>query len=486
MSHSIIPSVQYCKSITGRRSPEDLKAIAHVKRFLELLTGDSKFRLEAKSNPAGVEKLARGKGVNIDVGKFSPKFLADVKNKETTGYALEFPLAVLWREWIEDWLTFVRMFREDGYSDKADPRFNAWRKRQVERVRIEFGTQRANFITHPIFSFELSKGCSVGCWFCAFGAESFKGHYHRTPENVQLWRNVLGTAVDMFGSAVQTAACYWATEPFDNPNYVDFIQDYYDIAGIVPQTTTAAPARDLVWTRRLMAMHGKYLSVPSRFSIVNSSVLKVMHSTFQPEELLGYELIMQLRGASYGKARSGKTLKKLNSANPSDNGSRIEKAPSSIACVSGYLINMVDRSIKLVSPCLADEEWPLGYRVHGSGTFDTAQDFGDFIETSMTEYMPMDLPADRPVSFREPLHYETREDGFDLLSASSSHSFTGSGHVRSLGDMIAEGRHRPEAILGSLVEAGADVFGILGTLRDLYSSGFLEDMPRAKDLKKAI
>ena len=52
--------------------------------------------------------------------------------------------------------------------------------------------------------------------------------------------------------------------------------------------------------------------------------------------------------------------------------------------------------------------------------------------------------------------------------------------------MIASCKHRPEAILGSLVEAGADVFGILGTLRDLYSRGFLEDMPQAKDLKKAI
>ena len=486
MSHGIIPSSEYCKSITGRRSAEDLRAIAHVKRFLELLTGDSKFRREAKSNPAGVGKLVKRKGVNIDVSKFSPKFHVDVKNKERTGDSLQFPLAVLWKEWIEDWLTFVRMFREDGYSDKADPRFNAWRRRQVERVRIEFGTQRADFITHPIFSFELSKGCSVGCWFCAFGAESFQGHYHRTPKNVQLWRAILNTAVELFGSAVQTGACYWATEPFDNPNYLDFLQDYLEIVGLIPQTTSAAPTRDLVWTRRLMDMHKKYASVPSRFSIVNSRILRDMHTSFSPEELLEYEMIMQLKGSSYGKTRSGKTLKRKNSENDDQPGLRIDELSSSIACVSGYLINMVDNTIRLVSPTLADDRWPLGYRVHASGTFDTAKDFGDFIETSITEYMPMDLPADRPVSFREPLRYETREDGFDLLSVSSTHSFSGSGHVRSLGDMVAEGRHRPEAILGSLVEAGADVFGILGTLRDLYSRGFLEDMPPAKYLKKAI
>ena len=95
----------------------------------------------------------------------------------------EYPLAVLRQDWIMDWLTFVKLIRKDGYSHTADPLFNGWRKRQVERVNIEFGTLRADSITHHIFAFELSKGCSVGCWFCALGAQSFKGHYQRTPKN---------------------------------------------------------------------------------------------------------------------------------------------------------------------------------------------------------------------------------------------------------------------------------------------------------------
>jgi radical SAM superfamily enzyme YgiQ (UPF0313 family) len=37
------------------------------------------------------------------------------------------------------------------------------------------------------------------------------------------------------------------------------------------------------------------------------------HSTFTPEELLGYELILQHKDSQHGKARTGKTLAKVNS-----------------------------------------------------------------------------------------------------------------------------------------------------------------------------
>ena len=478
MSHETISSVEYGKSITERRAAEDLRSIAQLKRFLECLTGDSKFREKIKANPASADNLAKKSGIDIDLSKFSGKFepsgFIEVKCHDLK----EYPLAVLWREWIQDWRTFVKLIREDGYSHSADPRFNAWRKRQVERVNIEFGAAQADSISHPIFSFELSKGCSVGCWFCALGAESFRGYYQRTPKNVLLWRNVLSTAVDLFGSAVQTGACYWATEPFDNPNYLDFIQDYLDIVGIVPQTTSAAPMRDLVWTRRLMEMHKLYPSVPSRFSIVNSRILRDLHANFSPEELLCYELIMQLKGSSYGKARAGKTLrKKLSAESPRHKGLQIYEEVGSIACMSGYLVNMMDGIIQLVSPSLANERWPLGYRVHASGTFSTANEFGDFIERSISEHMPAGLPPDQAVAYRDGLVYESCENGFLLSSDFAAHSFTGFGFVSKLGDMVAEGKYKPAQIIGDLVDEGADIFGVRGTLEDLFNKGFLEDLP---------
>ena len=40
-----------------------------------------------------------------------------------------------------------------------------------------------------------------------------------------------------------------------------------------------------------------------------------------------------------------------------------------IACVSGFLFNMVERNVRLISPCNASERWPLGYRIYDEGTF---------------------------------------------------------------------------------------------------------------------
>lgn len=478
MSNNAISSIGYARSIIEGRSAEDLRSIANLKRFLELLAGDNAFREKIKANPANANDLAKKRGLDLDLGKLSSKFAHSGFSEMTCHDLDEYPLAVLWRDWINEWRTFVKLVREDGYSHSADPRFNAWRKRQVERVNIEFRTAQADSISHPVFSFELSKGCSVGCWFCALGAESFKGHYHRTPKNVLLWRDVLSTTEDLFGAAAQHSACYWATEPFDNPNYLDFIQDYVDVLGILPQTTSSAPMRDLVWTRRLMKMHQLHPSVPSRFSIVSSQVLRDLHSTFSAEELLSYELIMQLKGSSHGKARAGKTLRRKASAESGRHtGLHVYDEPGSIACMSGYLVNMVEGTIQLVSPTRACERWPMGYRVHASGSFSAANELGDFIEKSISENMPSSLPPDQPLSYRDVLKYEPHENGFDLSSKFAIYSFTGSVFVRRLGDMIAQGGCSPSQIIGMLADEGADIFEVGGTLEDLFQKGFLEDIP---------
>ena len=475
IKHDTISAVEFYEDMPGRRSEGELKTIAHIKRFLELLTGDREFRESLKQNPDKADEISRSRGLSIDLKKFSRKFIPGLTYEAKDP---DFPLATLWREWVDDLLKFRSMLRDDGCSSTADPRFNAWRERQIERTNNEMGMLRGDAITHPIFSFELSKGCSVGCWFCGLGASSFEGHYERTPKNVSLWREILTTSVELFGSAVQTSFCYWATEPFDNPNYLDFLQDYKDIIGVLPQTTSAVPTRDLVWTRRLMAMIKAGNALPSRFSILNLNVLKELHRLFSPEELMRYELLMQLRESTYGKARAGKTFNNLDSANKVDGGLQVSASVSSIACVSGYLVSVMDKTVKLVSPCQATDQWPEGFRIHEQGTFSDAKEFADFINGSISRHMPASLPLDKQVAFRKGLFYEHLEDrvGFALSTDCSAHSFTGDEFVVQLGDMVAKGVHNPIEIMNALVDAGADIFGIRGTLNDLFDKGFLEDM----------
>lgn len=477
MTQKIIPSIEFCQSITERRTANELRSISHVKRFLELLTGDQKFRDKIKANPTKAEALAKGRGIDIDLATFSDRLTLDLAPNYHTAKSRDLPLATLWNNWISDWLTFVRLMREDGYSSTADGRFNAWRKRQVERVKLEFGKMRGDAVSHPLFSFELSKGCSIGCWFCGLGSEKFQGYFQRTPKNVALWRGVLGAGVDLFGSAMQTSACYWATEPFDNPDYLDFLDDYRQIIGLIPQTTSAAPLRNIAWTRRLMNMHEYFPSVPSRFSIVNLRILKDLHSAFSPLELLNYELIMQQKGSSYQKTRAGKALNVVRYEKGGSERKEICGDLGSIACLTGYLVNMVEGRIQLISPTVATESWPLGYRVHASGIFSNPREFGDFVESSISQCMQPGLSSDYPVSFRPGVAHESREDGFSLCTDFAVSTFQGSRYVCQLGKMIARSEYFPNQLVALLVDEGADIFELRGTLQDLFERGFLEDFP---------
>src|SRR6266516_439208 len=47
---------------------------------------------------------------------------------------------------------------------------------------------RADQIVHAPVAFELSKGCTVGCWFCGVAATKFEHTWRYTDENGRLWR----------------------------------------------------------------------------------------------------------------------------------------------------------------------------------------------------------------------------------------------------------------------------------------------------------
>ena len=470
----ILPSIRYYDQILKRRSREDLEKLSHVKRFLELFTGDTAFRAVMIREPSRRQEVADGNGLKIEVKHLWRENYANEESPHNLA-STDLPLANLWRDWIRDHSTFRAMLREEGYSGKARPAYDAWRSRQVERMIRQLGSGAADGITHPIMAFALSDGCSVGCWFCALGASHLRDRFQRKPANVKLWREILGVSRDIFGKALQTSFCYWATEPFDNPNYLDFLEDYREIVGALPQTTSAVPLRDIVWTRRLMEMHENYPGIPSRFSVTTCNIMKQLHKIFSPLELLRYELIMQSVDSNSPKIRAGKILNRLGCDDEQSSGSQIERKPSTIACVSGFYVNMCQRSVQLVSPCIASEQWPLGYRIHREETYSNYKQFGDFIEDAIRECMPVAIDPGRPVMFEDGFKYEARENGFALRSNSSVQLVQGSVHTRLLGDLIDEGKHKPADLMTILLDHGGDIFDLSGTLNDLFNNGLLND-----------
>ena len=58
---------------------------------------------------------------------------------------------------------------------------------------------------------------------------------------------------------------------------------------------------------------------------------------------------------------------------------------------------MPARRAQLVSPCAADERWPLGYRVHSQTHFQDGPQLGAWLLAQVNDKMPLALDRDRPV-----------------------------------------------------------------------------------------
>jgi len=284
MAASVIPrkvaAERFWETLDGRRA-DARRTLALTKRFIERYCADPRFRQLLKENADTPQRATEAYRIPLDPRLALPLFHPDFTQFRFSDRAAEkWPLA---KEW-DDYLTGIAecrpLYRQTGDCPDANPRFHAWRQRQIRRTENELGPVAA-MIQHPVFAFELSAGCSVGCWFCGVSAEKFAGNFPYTDGNVRLWRSILDRTVELFGTAAQAGFCYWATDPSDNPDYPRFLEDYYHATGSLPQTTTARPLRDLNFTRTLLRLTRRYRSLPNRFSILTLESLQCGPRDFQ-------------------------------------------------------------------------------------------------------------------------------------------------------------------------------------------------------------
>jgi radical SAM family RiPP maturation amino acid epimerase len=470
---------RYYEEMHTKRGPDQLRTISHIKRFMECLAGDPVFKDAARGKTKGLLQMTANRGIDLDPRELAPLFRKGFVIGSSTDELDNAPLAKLWNDWIVDKRRFVALSRRQGGGDDAESPYSKWRNRQIARCDSELGTAN-NSVIHSRMSLELSKGCSMCCWFCAFDAGKLEAVFPYTPENAKLWRGILKAALEMFGPAARSSACYHATEPTDNPDYLKFIRDYHDIMGIVPQTTTAAPLKDLGWTRELLRIHQGRPGVPSRFSILSLKGLREIHDTFSAEELLDVELILQFRAARTCKSRAGRVLGRKAPKSTSTAVPDVAQYGGTIACVTGFMVNMVDRSVRLITPCSASEQWPLGYKVLEEGSFESPQAFIDFTRQAMNTGVSSNLAGDDPVAFRPDLGYTRTDDGFKLSTRFNQRSLTGKPYLGLLGDLIQTANKTCTEIVSELAAGGADVFAVASTLQQLFDRGLLdEDLIRA-------
>lgn len=458
------------RDVLDRYTPRELDKIAMLKRLGEMLVGDPAFRSELKQDAWKLPDLFQSYSIDLDPEAVRPLFDSRVSHFRFENGDPAWPDVNLWDEFLNDKIAYRNSLRMLGNEGNCDARFAAWRARQVERCASELGVANDS-IVHAISSYELSSGCTMGCWFCGISAEKFQGFYPSTEANEQLWRGVLGIMQRRFGGASQTGFCYWATDPLDNPDYARFIQIHHEVTGMLPQTTTAAPLRDIRRTREILALTERVNGMMNRFSILTLPILRRVFAEFSPRELLGVELVMQHKEALTRKSFAGRVSR-------DEKGRKSEETlnqPGTIACVTGFLVNMRERRVRLVSPCPTSERKPDGYHIYGEDNFDDVATFEEVIDRLIEQHMSADLPESVPVRFRSDLNITETPNGFTAESMYRRQAYSHPVFGRELGKLIRAGGRDVTDILATLTELGANSLDVRAELSALRRVALLEE-----------
>jgi radical SAM family RiPP maturation amino acid epimerase len=456
--------------------------LAQTKRFEERLRCDRVFRERLAADPVATVKAY---GLEVDAEALRPFWDDDVARNmaEDPTFVPALP-ALRHRLFAREKLLHREKTRAVECMP-SDERHRSWRERQIKRCLGELGPALYRGIVHAPFAIELSDGCSVGCWFCAVSAEKKKSDFLYTAENGVLWREILQILRSKIGPAAGTGFCYWATDPLDNPDYERFCTDFAEICGRFPQTTTAQPHKDPERVRALLSLSQDLGCTINRFSILTLRIFDRIMDAFSAEELLHCELVPQNPEAVMLQSEAGRAYKssRLDKRKEMSGwAADAEAQPGTIACISGFLINMVTRKVRLISPCAANERWPDGYWVIDEGSFTDALSFEQLIEQMMADHMRTSIRTVDSARLRKDVELEMLDDGFAVQSWGSRTAFRGPAYLGELGRLLkAGGGNAGDLALQLEKRLGLPLHMGLYGLNELFDAGVLDEEPKAPE-----
>lgn len=465
----------------------DFCFVAEVKRFAELMIGDIAFRRGLMKAPRAT---AEAFGLRVDPMDLRAMWDSKGMRNGEVGDADMNSEAML------AFNAFNDMKRQyfNGVRGRASENnvFSHWRARQIERCRTEMDRTNAAAIVHAPATFELAAGCSVGCWFCGVSAEKYKGAVSYDAIK-SIWLPTIAGLREVIGNAASSAFLYWGTEPFDNPDYERYCLDLKRVCGGFPQTTTAVPLRDVSRTWELLKLSTLHGCQVNRFSILTPRMLADTMRAFTPVQLLFVELVLQNRRsllvkANAGKARNSRKLeedRKVNAVELEEYGSQALQAanPTTIACVSGFLFNLANKSLRLISPCTASEEWPDGYIVFEEGQFEDGSSAIALMHGMVERNMHTEPEDSGIVTFRKDFGYDPKTTGFALRNQYDTISIQNPNFgplMQRVGEMINDASWSASTIRSRLGgEFGIDDAQAKSVLKFLFDKGLLAESPAA-------
>lgn len=375
---------------------EDMETVGNVKRLLEWCSLDPGFGAKFYDDPEGMLK---------EIGvPYTPDEVSFKPNTDKCDMSMEaaFPgtPAEKYANFVNSKIQHREYLKQSCAPDNKAMR--KWRERQTGRCNIQLGARVAAII-QAVFTIELADGCSVGCEFCGLNAGRLKSVFRYTDENAALYNGVITYMKEILGDAAGYGTLYFATEPLDNPDYELFNKDYVKVFGRIPQITTAAAMRHTDRLHKLLKELNEDRGTIYRFSVLSLDTFKQIVEEFTPEELTLVELLPQ-----FSEAPGNHFAKVGRNANDD------EEYDDTISCISGFVVNMARKEVKLTTPTTASKDNPTGEIVLYKGNFEDIESFKNLINYCIKTYMSNILGPEEEFKLREGVRFESKE-GMDSI-----------------------------------------------------------------------
>ena len=507
------PDLSYAATFADL-SPDDIRTIAEVKRFYECYLGDQDFR---KAADAGGEFTSHQRQMLKDIGvTFEPEVMElvwlrpellehfsslvwryasfEVLPSEMRALLAPYPELSAWLKWRHR-ANRLSMGLKLMASQRStlSPEYTAWRSRRVGAVRNELGSFGWS-LDHPCHAVEMAVGCSVQCSFCAFDAGKLETVFDLSRrENRELVQAVATGMLKVLGWPATHGMLYWCTEPHDNPHYVRLLAFWQQLTGAMLCTATARAGED--WVRELIDYYTTGPEPWPRISVLSRGMMRRLHRAFTPMELRDAPLLMQQKDGEALRAKvpggRERMLRRLVDADDLRNvdfenlPEGFEPPQGSIACISGTLVNMVERTVKLISPCYTTMEHRYGYRVFDTTTFDESpQGFEVALKRIIGRSMVTRIYPEMPMRWRDDLKAVRQPDGFTLLSPTTRRDFRrGEIHLQAA-ELIGRGDLTYEQVFDALSGSpGIGPFTAMSLLDSLFKKGYLCELAITRDYR---
>jgi hypothetical protein len=142
--------------------------------------------------------------------------------------------------------------------------------------------------------------------------------------------------------------------------------------------------------------------------VLSLDILHKIFETFTIEELLCVELLPQFAEAPSNKfAKAGRARESNLEHVEDDDG-------NTIACISGFIVNIAERSVRLLTPCGASKERPTGEYIIAKEFFSDLDDFKRVLTSMIDRYMEPEFSKEMPLYLRPGITFDETEEGVEF------------------------------------------------------------------------